>query len=236
MKRLLISALLATGLHLIFFVSMPMLFQEKHKPARNEIKSVMITMSYRDLVSKKKHPPKKQTKKKPVPKIIKAITPKPLQPLQVKKMQPELVQTKMNKPEPTQTISPEPLQKKDTGQKPSASQTTNKTSSDFQNKENISQNKKSLKITDPVYKNNPLPQYPIRARKRGYEGIVELMVQVSKKGRVSNLWIFKSSNYKSLDNQAVKVIKKWIFEPGRKNGTPEKMWVKIPVKFELKHN
>ncbi|MCD4742114.1 MAG: energy transducer TonB [Desulfobacteraceae bacterium] len=228
MNRLLISALLATGLHLIFFVSIPMLFQEKQKPALTVTKSIIVTMSYKELVPKKKHPPRKQIKKKPVPKIIKTITPKPLQPRQITKIKPEPLQTKMNKPEPTQKISPEPLQKTVIEHKSAEKQAIDK--------KNLSDIKKFNTIIKPVYKDNPLPQYPIRARKRGYEGIVELMVQVSKKGRVSNLWIFKSSNYKSLDNQAVKNVKKWIFEPGIKNGEPEEMWVKIPVKFELKYN
>ena len=134
----------------------------------------------------------------------------------------------MNTPEPTQKIAPGPLQETDIEQKSADKQAIDK--------KNLSNIKKFNTIIKPVYKNNPLPQYPIRARKRGYEGIVELMVQVSKNGRVSNLWIFKSSNYKSLDNQAVKIVKKWIFEPGRKNEMPEEMWVKIPVKFELKYN
>lgn len=91
-----------------------------------------------------------------------------------------------------------------------------------QNKENLNKNKELFKITEPFYKKKPLLKYPLKAKRRGYEGTVELMVQVSMKGKVSNLWVFKSSNYKSLDNHAVKIVKNWIFEPGKKDGKPTK--------------
>jgi len=40
--------------------------------------------------------------------------------------------------------------------------------------------------------------------------------------------------YKSLDTAALAAVKTWQFEPGTINGNPKEMWVKIPVKFELK--
>ncbi|MCF6248120.1 MAG: energy transducer TonB [Desulfobacula sp.] len=102
-----------------------------------------------------------------------------------------------------------------------------------QKKEIIKQKAARIEFAKPLYKKNTLPTYPVVARKRGYHGTVELMVLVSKKGTVSSLKIFKSSKYKSLDRQAVKTVKTWLFEPGKKNGRPEEMWVKIPIKFEL---
>jgi len=90
-----------------------------------------------------------------------------------------------------------------------------------------------IEFAKPLYKKNPLPVYPVIAKKRGYMGTVELSVLVSEKGKINALKIFKSSGYKSLDQQAVKTVKKWLFEPGKKNGVPEGMWVKIPVKFEF---
>jgi len=91
-----------------------------------------------------------------------------------------------------------------------------------------------IKFAKPIYKENPSPVYPVIARKRGYQGIVELSVLVSEKGNVSAIKIFKSSGHTSLDHKAVTTVKTWQFEPGTKNNIPQKMWVKIPVKFELK--
>ncbi|WP_457553035.1 TonB family protein [Desulfobacula sp.] len=103
-----------------------------------------------------------------------------------------------------------------------------------QKKEIIKPEQALIEFARPLYKKNPLPAYPSIAKKRGYQGIVELKVLVSKKGIVTAIKIFKSSKHKSLDQKAVATVKKWLFEPGKKNGVAQKMWVKIPVRFELK--
>ena len=228
MKRILLSGTIALCVHIAFFLSIPLLIQKNHKPAKPEIKSVMVTMSYRPLEEKKE-----KIKRMPVKRIVKKKITKPKP---KKKIKPK------NKPLPALEPEPEPFQKPDLISLPETdikqeiaeNQVKNKKSPTFQEKETPYRNNKTVTITEPFYKKNPLPKYPTKAKRRGHEGIVELMVQVSEKGKVSNLWIFKSSNYKSLDNQAVKIVKQWIFEPGKKNGKPEKMWVKIPIKFKLK--
>ncbi len=216
MGRILISGAIAIGLHIVFLVSLPMLLQKDHKPAQPETKSVMVTMSYRPL-----KPEKEKQKIKSAKKIIKKNRLAP-------KHEP--------KNKPLQQVHPKPTQKKKTQTKQDVTdfQNSDKKNPVFQSKESFNKNQGLVTITEPFYKKKPLLKYPLKAKRRGYEGTVELMVQVSKKGIVSNLWIFKSSNYKSLDNQAVKIVRNWIFEPGKKNGRPEKMWVKIPIKFKLK--
>jgi TonB family protein len=86
----------------------------------------------------------------------------------------------------------------------------------------------------PLYKTNPAPLYPAAARRRGAQGTVVLSVHVDAQGRVSNLWLFRSSGHRSLDNAAIAAVKDWIFEPGMQNGRNIAMWVKVPVRFELK--
>jgi len=90
-----------------------------------------------------------------------------------------------------------------------------------------------LKITDPEFKTNPLPKYPESARKKGYEGRVELRVLISVDGQVSEIKIHKSAGYATLDHQAVKTVKKWIFIPRKKNGLATGTWVIIPIRFKL---
>jgi len=103
-----------------------------------------------------------------------------------------------------------------------------------QAKQPIPQKESLIEFAKPLYKKNPLPVYPAIAKRRGYQGIVELKVLVSEKGKVSAIKILKSSGYKSLDRQAVSTVKNWHFEPGKKNDIIQSVWVKIPVKFELK--
>lgn len=86
----------------------------------------------------------------------------------------------------------------------------------------------------PVYLHHPAPAYPRLARKRRYEGTVILEVLVNQEGRVSELSVFKSSGFAVLDRAALKAVKKWRFEPGRKGVEKAAQWVNIPVRFKLK--
>ena len=86
----------------------------------------------------------------------------------------------------------------------------------------------------PLYKVNPPPPYPVAARRKGQQGMVVLSVHVDAQGRVSNLWLFKSSEYRSLDNAAIAAVKDWLFEPAMQGGKNVAMWVNVPVRFELK--
>lgn len=86
----------------------------------------------------------------------------------------------------------------------------------------------------PLYKVNPPPEYPRAARKRGFQGTVMLSVLVNASGQVENLWVFTSSGYRLLDNAALKAVRNWLFAPGRIGDRNAEMWVKVPVRFELK--
>jgi protein TonB len=91
-----------------------------------------------------------------------------------------------------------------------------------------------LKLALPLYKQNEPPLYPLRARRLGYEGIVMLKVLIDEDGRVDDLRVLKSSGHRVLDRAALSAVKKWLFEPGTEGGVEKKMWVKIPVRFDLK--
>jgi protein TonB len=87
----------------------------------------------------------------------------------------------------------------------------------------------------PLYKVNPLPEYPRIARKRGYQGTVVLEVLVDQNGRVGDLRLFTSSGHSILDRKAMACVKGWLFEPGMKGDKKLDMWVRVPVRFELKY-
>ena len=86
----------------------------------------------------------------------------------------------------------------------------------------------------PLYKVNPPPEYPRLARKRGYQGTVVLEVLVDQNGRVGDLRLFTSSGHSILDKKAMASVKEWLFEPGMKGDKKLDMWVRVPVRFELK--
>ncbi|MFO7598639.1 MAG: energy transducer TonB [Candidatus Desulfacyla sp.] len=86
----------------------------------------------------------------------------------------------------------------------------------------------------PVYRKNPRPEYPRTARRRGYEGTVLLEVLVNSAGKVDELRLEESSGYDILDRSAMKSVRNWVFEPGSIGDRKVDMWVRVPVRFELK--
>jgi protein TonB len=86
----------------------------------------------------------------------------------------------------------------------------------------------------PIYLSNPPPTYPRIARIRGYQGDVLLDVLVNKNGTVGDLKVIKSSGYPLLDRAAKSSVKNWLFEPGMVGNEKLNMWVRVPIRFELK--
>lgn len=86
----------------------------------------------------------------------------------------------------------------------------------------------------PQYAENPKPKYPRIARRRGYGGTVILEALVNVAGRVNNLRIVRSSGHKVLDKAALRAVQTWSFIPGKRGSRPIEMWVRVPVRFELK--
>lgn len=86
----------------------------------------------------------------------------------------------------------------------------------------------------PLYRANPPPKYPTMARKRGYTGNVVLEVLVGRNGSVIDLRVFTSSGHTILDKAAISSVKNWTFEPGTRGDEKIAMWVRVPIRFELK--
>jgi protein TonB len=85
----------------------------------------------------------------------------------------------------------------------------------------------------PLYRQNPVPEYPSIARKRGYQGTVVLEVLVTREGKVKELALSASSGFSVLDQAALTSVNTWLFEPGTRGGEKVDMWVKVPVRFRL---
>ena len=91
----------------------------------------------------------------------------------------------------------------------------------------------AIVMATPRYHDNPPPVYPTVARKRGEEGTVLLEVHVDEAGRVDDLRIATSSGCSLLDRSALKAVRHWWFEPGRRGNRKIAMWVRVPVIFRL---
>ena len=93
-------------------------------------------------------------------------------------------------------------------------------------------------VTQPVfnaaYLNNPKPDYPPMAFRRGETGTVYVLVLVTKEGRAGRVSVHKSSGSSALDTAATRAISGWRFEPGRKGTDPVESEVIVPMPFTLK--
>jgi protein TonB len=85
-----------------------------------------------------------------------------------------------------------------------------------------------------LYRENPAPSYPAVARRRGYEGTVLLNVLVDKGGQVAELRVEESSGHAMLDQAALRSVRGWRFEPAVRGDEKVSMWVRVPIRFQLR--
>lgn len=77
------------------------------------------------------------------------------------------------------------------------------------------------------------PRYPESARRVGAQGVTTLRVRVLENGRVGEVLVEQSAGFRDLDMAAMEAVKKWLFEPARRDKDPVSVWVMLPVKFVL---
>lgn len=148
--------------------------------------------------------PKPVVKSKPKPVVIPKRRPEP---------QPEPIQKAAPKPEP----KPEPKPKPQVAS-PSAPG---------------SQNAYVPPTSTAAYLRNPKPAYPPMAQRRGMQGVVLLMVEVSAKGYPTAVTVKKSSGYRLLDKAALKAVRAWRFAPAKRGSLPIAASVEVPIRFTL---
>ncbi|NIA05242.1 MAG: TonB family protein [Proteobacteria bacterium] len=90
-----------------------------------------------------------------------------------------------------------------------------------------------VRQAEPAYDLNPAPEYPLLARRRGWQGTVLLAVEVKEDGTVGAVSVRTGSTYSILDEAALKAVEKWRFRPATKDGLPVAMEVLVPVHFVL---
>jgi len=84
----------------------------------------------------------------------------------------------------------------------------------------------------PLFRIPPL--YPMSAKIRGIEGVVELMFVVDVDGSVKDIEIKSSSPEGVFDKSAIRAVRQWRFKPASKGGKPVRVRVLLPVRFQLK--
>lgn len=87
--------------------------------------------------------------------------------------------------------------------------------------------------TSPEAIDNPPPEYPEVAVKRGYQGVVVILARISVEGSPVEVTLERSSGYRLLDRAARKAVLRWKFHPGTRNGRPVESEVEIPIRFTI---
>jgi len=80
----------------------------------------------------------------------------------------------------------------------------------------------------------PAPPYPSRARRRGLEGVVRLVVRIGEDGRVQQVNVINSSGRKDMDDAAKKtVLKRWSYLPAQQWGHAVASQEVVQIQFRL---
>jgi protein TonB len=88
--------------------------------------------------------------------------------------------------------------------------------------------------TAVAYNANPLPPYPVVARRLGKEGVVVLDVLVAEDGHAADVRVLQSSGFAPLDESAATTVReRWRFVPARRGGAAVAVRVTVPIRFRL---
>ena len=80
----------------------------------------------------------------------------------------------------------------------------------------------------PIYQ--AAPEYPPELRKKNIQGTVYLIFVVDKYGNVQNPKVEKAS-HPAFATPAMTAIRRWRFEPGKRNGSPVNFKMRVPISF-----
>ena len=81
--------------------------------------------------------------------------------------------------------------------------------------------------------NNPVPTYPVSARRAGREGRTVHAVIVAPNGDCMDIEVVESSGTPSLDEAAATAVRRWRFTPALRAGRAVEATIRVPVVFRL---
>ncbi|WP_372771623.1 energy transducer TonB [Pseudoalteromonas sp.] len=92
-----------------------------------------------------------------------------------------------------------------------------------------------VELDKPTLFKSPRPEliYPLKAKRRGHQGVSLLAIELDKKGNIVKLSVVKSSGYKSLDQAAINNVKQWQFHPFKQGQQAVRARFTVPIEFKL---
>lgn len=94
-------------------------------------------------------------------------------------------------------------------------------------------NRKPVVETEPVALSNPAFQYPEELWDEGVEGKTVLRILINEQGTVDSARVETPSGYAAFDSAALAGTDALRFQPARRDGTPVRKWVLLPVEFDI---
>ncbi len=85
---------------------------------------------------------------------------------------------------------------------------------------------------NPVPIKTPPPKYPDALKHDGITGVVALVIVIDEKGSIESCSVAKAS-HTEFERPAMDAVKNWKFKPAKKDGTPVKVRVTIPLRFNI---
>jgi protein TonB len=76
----------------------------------------------------------------------------------------------------------------------------------------------------------PAPEYPSELRRKKVAGTAHVLFVVDKDGRVKNP-IVQKSTHPLFEQPALNAVKKWRFEPGKRDGKSVQFKMRVPISF-----
>ncbi|MBU0991447.1 MAG: TonB family protein [Proteobacteria bacterium] len=77
------------------------------------------------------------------------------------------------------------------------------------------------------------PMYPIRAKRLGIEGSVNVQFLVNSEGNVAHVEILSAEPEGLFETSVINCVSKWRFKPGTVEGNPVNTWAETTIRFEL---
>jgi TonB family protein len=87
-------------------------------------------------------------------------------------------------------------------------------------------------LVQPIVRRRAQPKYTSDAMRAKIQGTTEVEAVIQPDGTIGRLRVTKSLD-PQLDNNALAAAKEWLFEPGRLNGQPVAVVVKLMLEFRL---
>ena len=89
-------------------------------------------------------------------------------------------------------------------------------------------------VTPPRVLRQTTPHYTSDALERRIQGAVWLEIVVTRAGVVGSVQVIRSLDPGGLDEEAIKTIRAWRFEPGRLSGTPVDVVANVLMEFSIR--